>query len=1153
MTSLETYLIRVREIRSAGGTVETSYYGALENLLNEHGKKLKPKVMCVIQMQNQGCGMPDGGLFTQDQYKKGSDTEPLRGQMPGRGVIEVKSAAANVEATANSDQVRGYLAKYGQVLVTNLREFLLVGRGADGEPVRLESPYRLATSEAEFWELAAHPRRAAERHDARLKEFLTRSMLHAAPLAAPEDVAWFLASYARDAKLRAEQVDLPALNGIRTALEQALGMKFEGEKGEHFFRSTLVQTLFYGLFSAWVLWHKRHTGRDERFRWHEAIWNLRVPMIRTLFEQLAVPTKLGPLGLVEVMDWATAILNRIDRTTFFQHFQLGHAVQYFYEPFLEAFDPELRKQYGVWYTPPEVVEYMVARVDTVLRDELAIEDGLADPRVYVLDPCCGTGAYLVEVLNRIHETLKTKGLGEMAAHKLKEAAKDRVFGFEILSAPFVIAHLQLGLLLENLGAPLAEGTDERVGVYLTNSLTGWKPPIGAKQRLLYAEMEEERDRADEVKQKKPILVILGNPPYDGFAGVALGEERELSNAYRTTKRVAPPEGQGLNELYVRFFRAAESKIVEGTGQETLQTREGIVCFISNYSWLDNRSCTGMRERYLEAFDNIWIDCLNGDKYKTGKLTPQGDSDPSVFSTPLNREGIQVGTAIALLVRKAAHQESSVVRFRDFWGKGKRAELLQSLSTPSYAQLAPTLELGLPFMPAQSSAAYLSWPTLPEVFPVSFPGVQSKQDNLVIDIDKDVLIKRIKDYFNKGVSDEELSQKYPGAMDGSNACEPQSTRQLLAKRGLLHDHFVRLEYRAFDKRWIYWEPETNLLGRKSPDFFPQIFQNNQFIEARQRESGTVFTRGMVVSTLADNFGNGFSNFFPQFLKDVDKQRSLRPTGGAIGFNLSETAEHYLKQLEIKTSDWSQLFNHVIAILNSGAYRNHHAAALRLGWPRIPLPNSKTQLEHSASLGQAVAALLDTECPVKGVTAGKLRPEIPIVAVASGKLKHSEHFKVTAGWGHFGKGGVTMPGKGRVQVRDYTAAEREAIAAGASALGLNAEQVFAILGERTCDVFLNGGAWWSNIPANVWEYTIGGYQVIKKWLSYREFALLGRPLKQEEVSEVMNMARRITAILLMQPDLDANYEATKQDAYDWPLSERAAEPAEALANGNSLVKL
>ena len=155
-------------------------------------------------------------------------------------------------------------------------------------------------------------------------------------------------------------------------------------------------------------------------------------------------------------------------------------------------------------------------------------------------------------------------------------------------------------------------------------------------------------------------MVLGNPPYNGFAGVAVDEERELSEAYRTTNRVRRPEGQGLNDLYVRFFRMAERRIAEKTGQ-------GVVCFISNYSWLDGLSFTGMRERYLEAFDAVRIDCLNGDKYKTGKVAPDGTPDPSIFSTEGDPVGIQVGTAIATLVRKAEHAPSGGGRVPAFVG------------------------------------------------------------------------------------------------------------------------------------------------------------------------------------------------------------------------------------------------------------------------------------------------------------------------------------------------------------------------------------------------------------------------------------------------------------------------------------------------------
>src|SRR5437660_1832364 len=171
-------------------------------------------------------------------------------------------------------------------------------------------------------------------------------------------------------------------------------------------------------------------------------------MIKALFEQVATRSKLEPLDLVEVLDWTGDVLNRVHREAFFASFEESHAVQYFYEPFLEAFDPELRKELGVWYTPTEVVQYMVARIDTVLREELEIAEGLADPRVYVLDPCCGTGAYLVEVLKCINHTLKEKGEDALTGNTVKRAAMERVFGFEILPAPFVVSHLQLGLLLQ---------------------------------------------------------------------------------------------------------------------------------------------------------------------------------------------------------------------------------------------------------------------------------------------------------------------------------------------------------------------------------------------------------------------------------------------------------------------------------------------------------------------------------------------------------------------------------------------------------------------------------------------------------------------------------------------------------------------------------
>ena len=327
------------------------------------------------------------------------------------------------------------------------------------------------------------------------------------------------------------------MKSVRSALEASLGLKFEQDKGEHFFRSTLVQTIFYGLFSAWVLWSKKpsHTESDV-FNWHDALWELKVPVMQALFGQIVTPAHIGPLEFEDILNWAAATLNRVDSASFFSAFEEDKAVQYFYEPFLEAFDPELRKQLGVWYTPPEIVQYMVSRVDTVLREELNISDGLADPNVFVLDPCCGTGSYLVEVIRHIHQTLKSKGSDALLASDLKQAALKRVFGFEILPAPFVVSHMQLGLILQKLGATLSDTNNERTGVYLTNALTGWEPLDPEKEKAFQAmltgfpQLLDEQTDARKVKQQVPILVILGNPPYNAFSGTATTKEERESIA-----------------------------------------------------------------------------------------------------------------------------------------------------------------------------------------------------------------------------------------------------------------------------------------------------------------------------------------------------------------------------------------------------------------------------------------------------------------------------------------------------------------------------------------------------------------------------------------------------------------------------------------------
>ena len=1097
--AVETYLADLQRVRASGGaTGERSSYGPLASLLNAIGATLKPKVFCVGELADQGAGHPDFGLYSAKQVQKG---QPKQGQVPEGGVVEVKAADDDAWLTAAGDQVSRYWSRYRLVLVTNTCDFLLVGEDAAGRPATLET-FRLAESAEEFDRRLETPRVFAREVGAGLGEYLCRALAHRARLAEPKDLAWLLASHARDALARVEAAgDAPALAAVRAALEEALGVRFEGERGARFFRSTLVQTLFYGVFSAWVLW-ARHTPGGARFDWRTAVWHLRAPVLRVLFQQISDPGRLYPLGLVEVLDWTAAALDRVDRDAFFARFNEGEAVTYFYEPFLQAFDPELRKQLGVWYTPSEVVRYMVARVDKALRDDLGLADGLAAENVYVLDPCCGTGAYLAEVLRRIAANLDNQGLGALVGARVKQAATERVFGFEIMPAPFVVAHLQVGLTMQALDAALSDDGAERAQVFLTNALTGWEPR--PSKPLPFLELEEERDRAERVKQDTPILVILGNPPYNGFAGMAMDEERALSEAYRTTKRVRRPEGQGLNDLYIRFFRMAERRIA--------QTGQGVVCFISNYSWLDGLSHTGMRERYLETFDAIRIDCLNGDKFKTGKVAPDGSPDPSIFSTADDPVGIQVGTAIATLVRKRDHAPTEAVGFRHLWGQAKREELLETEKVEPgklYENIDPVLPLGLPFVPTAVSEDWFNWPALPDLFPVSFPGVKTSRNGFLIDIDLDPLKARIDDYFNAELRHEAIARRHPAIMQQSALFDADAVRaELLARGGPNPAGFIRHTYRPFDQRWLYWEADSKLLDRPRPQYKPHIFEGNLWLSAAQHlrrdanQPQACFTKIMASGHLIERG----ASMFPAYLRE---QGDLS-NGGQAGTrpNLSPAAQRYLKPLGATVED---LFYHALATLHDPAYRTANAGALKMEWPRIPLPgwpDSKTDsaaetLATSAARGRELAHLLDPDAPVPGVTQGALRPEIAALAVPSttdGRNMTGDDFALTAGWGHFATSDAVMPGQGRLVERDYTPAER-------AALG----DALPVLGEKTLDVYLNDRAFWRNVPAAIWGYKLGGYQVLKKWLSYREHAVLGRVLTPEEVRYFAEMTRRIGAIL------------------------------------------
>ena len=330
-----------------------------------------------------------------------------------------------------------------------------------------------------------------------------------------------------------------------------------------------------------------------------------------------------------------------------------------------------------------------------------------------------------------------------------------------------------------------------------------------------------------------------------------------------------------------------------------------------------------------------------------------------------------------------------------------------------------------------SDGWHDWPALPDLFPVAFSGVKTARDAFLVDIDLERLRERISDYFNTDKRHEEVSDRYPVAMRPTPGFDPCSVRETLTARGgPAESSFIRYAYRPFNDRWLYWEAETKLLDRKRADYIPHLFEGNLWLSSSRRirkgetEPQTAITRHIASYHLLERV----ANWFPAWLREnglsIDGDGARRP-------NLSPAARTYVHNLGM---DVEYLFHHVLAVLHDPAYREANAGGLRMGWPRIPLPGwpdglgsgARDQLASSAEHGRDLAALLDADTPVPGVTVGPIRTELAIIAVPStsrGGYMTGEDFVLSAGWGHFGQARAIMPGTGRPVERTYTTHERD----------------------------------------------------------------------------------------------------------------------------------
>ena len=412
------------------------------------------------------------------------------------------------------------------------------------------------------------------------------------------------------------------------------------------------------------------------------------------------------------------------------------------------------------------------------------------------------------------------------------------------------------------------------------------------------------------------------------------------------------------------------------------------------------------------------------------------------------------------------------------------------------------------------------------------------------------------YFDENLTWSDYAKLGCGLTEDRSGFEPEQIRQKATNaEEYSADRLFRYVVRPFDTRWCYVTMVPHLWNRPRPTFWPNIWEGNRFLLFRPRAAASPEGIPAFYSKHAGEQDTirGHAYFFPFYLKkhfrfsvatkpDLLTSIDTEIDDSQTASNLSLDAEKYLERLDclVELDSAATIWYHVLAICYAPAYLTENKDGVQLDWPRVPLPDSKERLLASAELGKQLAALLDPEESIMGITEAP-RSEFKTLGIlrrTDSKSVSPRDLAVTAGWGHFGKDDVVMPGSGKSESRSYTADEWQNLLK----TGLDENSLRALLGKNTLDIYLNDTTYWSNVPEHVWEYVIGGYQVIKKWLSYREEKILGRALSLDEAEYVSQMIRRIAAILLLQPQLDENYQAVKSTTWAWNIEVPAAMPAD-----------
>ena len=912
------------------------------------------------------------------------------------------------------------------------------------------------------------------------------------------------------------------------------------------FADMYAQTIAYGLLSARITDPARRTADDLAAHMRTN------PFLKELMETfLRVGGRRGKAGgqdidfdelgvsdVVELLDQAN--MEAVVRD-FGDRNPQEDPVIHFYEHFLAGYNKKQKVSRGVFYTPRPVVSYIVRSVDELLRTEFGLADGLADTTtwgemaklhedlkipegtsptqafVQILDPATGTGTFLVEVIDLIHNTMaakwKSQGHGEKKSQTLwneyvPKHLLPRLHGYEVLMAPYAIAHLKIGLKLFETGYGFE--SDERARVYLTNALE----PAEDEQLMLdfLPALAHEAKAVNEIKRKQRFTVVMGNPPYsglssnmgpwiDGLLKGRLPDGTATESYYHVDGEPLGERKVWLQDDYVKFIRLSQW-LLDGTGV-------GVHGYISNHGYLDNPTFRGMRWSLMQSFRRIRVLDLHGN-LKKKEAAPGGGRDVNVFD-------IQQGVAIGLFTKAAA--ASRCVCHADLWGKQEQKYCWlweHGSADTEWVQLepAPSFYLFEPFDDA-ATGAYYGWPAINEVMDVNVTGIVTARDGFVIDLEPSALLDRIETFLDNRLSDNEVKKRL-GLKENYAWRVAAARRELRAatKRKRLEDFVTKILYRPFDERFIFWHP--SVVWRPRTEAMPhllagenvalmtcrqaigngwkhllttQLIADDSMVSNRTRERGYLFP-----VYLYPRVGRADTSLFSRWAKGKDGRTPNLDSGFVE--QIATAAE--LRFVSDGRGDLRKTFGPedvlawIYAVFHSPGYREHYEAQLKLDFPRVPLPGGVDLFRKLAEAGHDLLALHLLESPKLGK---------PITTYT----------------------GPRNPEVGRVGWSDGT-------------VWLDAGKTNAREGHRATKPSTIG---FQGVPEEVWDFQIGGYQVCHKWLKDRK----GRTLSDEDIAHYQKIVVALSETIQIMAEIDEVIEAHGGclDAFQTKAATRSSWPA------------